>query len=138
MVCPHLDNSPFLSVDKKWATEFKRGIESLEGDPNEGKFLTVTTQKNINYNHNMIIADGRRLTLHYTAQELRMPKECVGLFITDQLCEMGSKVSSTRFNTTLHVQGISPNFYTDPNLFQRYVKKVLWVMPAGKMMASVF
>ena len=37
------DDVPGLPTVKKWAAEFKRGMESLEDDPRSGRLSTATT-----------------------------------------------------------------------------------------------
>ena len=60
------DDASALSTVQKWATEFKRGRESLEDDPRSGRPATATTQENIDHVHHMVM-DDRRLTVNQTA-----------------------------------------------------------------------
>ena len=58
------------SMVKKWAAEFKRGIESLDDDPRPRRPVTVTTQETT------AMAD-RRLTEYYIAAELAISQDCI-------------------------------------------------------------
>jgi transposase len=42
------DSSPSFSTIKKWAAEFKRGLNCLKGDSREGRSKSATTQKSLN------------------------------------------------------------------------------------------
>ena len=48
------DDAPALSTVKKWAAEFKRRRESLEGYPRSGRPSTATTQENIDRIHQIV------------------------------------------------------------------------------------
>jgi transposase len=53
------DSSPSFSTIKKWAAEFKRGRNSLEGDPREGRPKSATTPEIIEQVHDTILDDLR-------------------------------------------------------------------------------
>ena len=45
---------------KKWATEFKRGRESIEDDERSGRPKDATTDENVEIVHNLVMGDRRR------------------------------------------------------------------------------
>ncbi|XP_076035341.1 protein GVQW3-like [Oratosquilla oratoria] len=74
MVSTLRDNAPSYSVVKKWADDFRRGRESLEDDPRQGRPATVTTQEIIDKIHDMSLTD-RRLIKRFIATELGISQE---------------------------------------------------------------
>ena len=70
------DDAPALSTVKKWATELKRGRESLEDDPRSGCLSTVTTEENIDRIHQMVMND-RRLTISHLAYVISISRKQV-------------------------------------------------------------
>ena len=65
------DDAPAFSTVKKWVADFKKGRESLEDDPKEGRPSTATTQKNIGCIHQMVMND-RRLTVNHIANVMNI------------------------------------------------------------------
>jgi transposase len=55
----YADSSPSFSTVKKWAVEFKRGLNSLEDDPREGRPKSATTPKVIQQAHDVVLDDRR-------------------------------------------------------------------------------
>ena len=55
------EDAPSYSMVKKWFSEFKRGMESLEDDPRPGRPISVTTQETIAKIHDISMAT-RRVT----------------------------------------------------------------------------
>ena len=84
MVATLQDNAPSYSMVKKWAADFKRGRDSLEDDPHQGRPATVTTQEIVDKIHDMLLTD-RCLTVLYIATELGISQERVHAIIHNQL-----------------------------------------------------
>ena len=51
--------SPSYSTVKKWATEFKRGRESVEDDGWSGRPKDATADENIKVMHTLVMCDRR-------------------------------------------------------------------------------
>ena len=73
------DDFPALSIVKKWATEFKRGRESLEDDTRSGHPASATTKENIGRVHHMVM-DDRHLTINQIAQVAICRKRVENIF----------------------------------------------------------
>lgn len=54
---------------QKWAAEFRKGRECLEDDPGSGHPANVTTKKNIDHVHHMVMV-GRQLTINKIANTI--------------------------------------------------------------------
>ena len=52
--------SPSFSTVKKWATEFKRGRESVEDDGRSGRSKDATTDENVKVVHTLVMCDRKR------------------------------------------------------------------------------
>jgi len=78
------DSSPSFSTIKKWASEFKRGLTSLEDDPCEGHPKSATTPEIIEQFHDMIL-DDRQMKVHEIAETIGILKECVGYILHEEL-----------------------------------------------------
>ena len=68
------ENAHSYSLVKKWDTEFKRDMDSLEDDPRQRRLVIVARQETIAKIHDIIMAD-RRVTEYYIATELGISDE---------------------------------------------------------------
>ena len=78
------DNAPSYSMIKKWATDFRRGRDTLEDDPRQGRPATVTTQEIIYKIHDML-PTSRHVTERFIATQLGTSQERVHAIIHNQL-----------------------------------------------------
>jgi histone-lysine N-methyltransferase SETMAR len=78
------ETSPSFSTIKKWAAEFKRGRNSLEDDPREGRPKSATTPEIIEQVHD-VAWDDQRMKLHEIAETMGISKERVGYFLHEEL-----------------------------------------------------
>ena len=60
------DNAPSFATVKRWASEFKRGRDSVKDDPRSGRPSAACTQENIDHVHQLVM-DDRRLTVRRIA-----------------------------------------------------------------------
>ena len=77
-------SSPSFSTIKKWAAEFKRGRNSLEDDPREGRPKSATTPEIIEQVYDMIL-DDRRMLVREIAETIGISKERVGYILHEEL-----------------------------------------------------
>ena len=77
-------DSPSYSTVKKWAAEFKRGRESIEDDPCEGRPKSATTPELIDRVHDMVLED-RRVKLREIAEAVGISVERVGHILHKEL-----------------------------------------------------
>ena len=54
------DESPSYSTVKKWAVEFRRWREGIEGDERSGSLNEANADKNVELVHSLITCDRRR------------------------------------------------------------------------------
>ena len=78
------DDAPALSTVQKWAAEFKRGRQNLEGDPRSGRPAMATTQENIDRVHHMVMND-RHLAVHQIANAAGISCEPVENILHNEL-----------------------------------------------------
>src|SRR6478609_6922193 len=78
-------SAPSYSMIKKWVAEFKRGRESIEVDPRNGRPATSTSQeKNVNKICDMIMED-RRLNIREIAETVGISYERTQNIIVNNL-----------------------------------------------------
>lgn len=78
------DSSPSFSTIKKWAAEYKRGRDSLDDDPREGRPKSATTPEIVKKVHDMIL-DDRRIKVREIAEAVGISKERVGHILHEEL-----------------------------------------------------
>jgi transposase len=78
------DSSPSFSTIKKWAAEFKRGRNSLEDDPREGRRKSATAAEIIEQVHDMVL-DDRRMKVGGIAETIGISKERVAYILHEEL-----------------------------------------------------
>jgi hypothetical protein len=76
--------SPSFSTIEKWAAEFKRGCNNLEGDPRKGRSKSATTPEIIEQVHDMLLDDWR-MKVCEIAEIIGISKECVGYILHEEL-----------------------------------------------------
>ena len=76
--------SPSFSTVKKWATEFKRGRESVEDDGRSGHPKDATTDGNVKVMHTLVMCD-RKGDLRSIASEVGERFGAVQSILTDIL-----------------------------------------------------
>ena len=76
--------SPSYSTVKKWASEFKRGRESVEDDGRSGRPKDATADENVKVVHTLVMCDGRR-DVRSTASEVGISFGGVQTIITNIL-----------------------------------------------------
>jgi transposase len=74
----------FFSRIKKWAAKFRRGRNSLEDDPREGRPKSATTSEIIEQVHDMLL-DDRRMKVRKIAETIGISKECVRYILHEEL-----------------------------------------------------
>jgi transposase len=80
----YVDCSASFSTIKKWAAEFKRGRNSLEVDPHEGRPKSATPPEIIEQVHDKIL-DNWRIKVREIADSIGISKECVGYTLHEEL-----------------------------------------------------
>ena len=76
--------SPSRNTIKKWAAEFKRGRQSLDDDPREGRPSLAITDENVRTAETRIMAD-RRVTVQQTAEDVGISAGSVSTIIHGRL-----------------------------------------------------
>ena len=84
MVSTLRDPAPLYATVKKWAAEFRRGVDLLEKDPRSGSPVTVTTEEMVGKVHDIIMAD-RTGTTDHIVNELGTSREHVQAIIHNEL-----------------------------------------------------
>ena len=76
------DESPFYSMMKKWAAEFRKGRENMEEYVWSGHPKQATTDKNVELVHSLIMCDRRR-SLHDIASQIDIGFGALQSILTD-------------------------------------------------------
>ncbi|XP_029636922.1 uncharacterized protein LOC115212223 [Octopus sinensis] len=78
------DDAPALSTPQKWTAEFRRGMESLEGDPRPGCPVTGNTKENIDHIRHMVM-DNKQLTINQITNAISISCDGVENILHNQL-----------------------------------------------------
>ena len=78
------DNAPSFATVKRWASECKRGRDSVEDDPRSGRPSTACNQENTDHVHQLVM-DDRRLTVRHIATTIGISHERVEKILSKEL-----------------------------------------------------